>query len=408
MPTRLFPLLLLLLNAAAQADPAIPGELQLNGFGSIGMTRSSNRNAAFVRDLNQPKGTQGQWRSETDSLFGLQASWQISQQLALVAQGISRYHFGNSYAPELMSAFVRYEPRPFGSLRVGRMPTDFYLYSDSRHVGYSYLTVRPSTDFFGVLPFSHLDGADLQLAHPFGNSLLRGKLYWGKLDEELPLADRRWQLAGSRLAGGNLSLQHGPWTVRLSSTILHFQHNLPIAEVSDALRQLAPGLPAAGETARRLDVAGSNSRFHSLGAVYDEGPLQLQAMLSHASHSTAAFQDWRAAYILAGYRRGNLTPFVGYSWIRSRSRELDTGIPRGISPNLDRLNAGIAGILADSHSEQQTTTLGLRWDLASQFALKIQHDIIRGQPGSLFPYRNENQAWNGRTRVSSIVLDFIF
>lgn len=408
MSSRLLPALLVLFSVAAQAEPAATDSLQLNGFGSLGMTRSSNRNAAFVRDLNQPKGSHGEWRSETDSLLGLQANWQMNPQWALVAQGLSRYHYGNAYNPELMSAFVRYQPGDQATFRLGRMPTDFYLYSDSRHIGYSYLTVRPSSDFFGVLPFSHFDGVDLQLSQALGDSLLRGKLYWGRLDENLPLAERRWQLRGSNLSGGNLSLQQGPWTFRLSSSLLQFNHNLPIAEVSDNLRQLAPLFSGAGEAAQRLDVAGTRSRFHSLGLVYDDGPIQFQAMLSKASHSTAAFQDWQAGYLLAGYRRGEFTPYLGYSWIRSRSRQLAAGIPDGLSPALDRLNAGIANVLADSHSDQHTVTLGVRWDLASQFALKFQHDIVRGKPDSVFPYRDENSAWNGKTQVSTIVLDFIF
>lgn len=408
MRLRLVPALLLLLSTAAQAEVSPPGSLQLNGFGTVGLTRSSSREAAFVRDLGQPKGSRSDWRSETDSLLGLQASWQANQQLALVAQGISRYRIGNNYNPELMSAFVRYEPDARATLRVGRMPTDFYLFSDSRHIGYSYLTVRPSGDFFGALPFAHFDGGDLQLAQPVGDSLFRGKLYWGYLDEELPLAERRWPLRGSQLSGGNLSLQQGPWTFRLSTTLLRFRHNLPIAEISDNLRQLAPLFPAASSAADRLDVAGAHSRFHSLGVVYDDGPLQFQAMLSRATHSTAAFQNWQAGYLQVGYRHGSVTPFVGYSWIRSNRRTLDTGLPSGISPALDQLNAGVANVLADSHSAQQTSTLGLRWDLASQFALKLQYDMIRGKPDSVFPYRNESQAWNGRTRVLSAVLDFIF
>ncbi|WP_371323143.1 hypothetical protein VX159_12085 [Dechloromonas sp. ZY10] len=408
MRLRLLPAFLLLLATSGHAETSLPGGVQFNGFGSIGLTRSSSRQAAFVRDLGQAKGSRGDWRSETDSLLGLQASWQVNPQLALVAQGISRYRVGNNYNPELMSAFVRYEPDARATLRVGRMPTDFYLFSDSRHIGYSYLTVRPSGDFFGALPFAHFDGTDLQLAHPLGDSLLRGKLYWGYLDEELPLAERRWPLRGSQLSGGNLSLQQGPWTLRLSTTLLHFRHNLPIAEISDNLRQLAPLFPAAGTAAERLEVAGAHSRFHSLGVVYDDGPLQFQAMLSRATHSTSAFQNWQAGYLQVGYRRGTVTPFIGHSWIRSNRRTLESGLPSGVAPAFDLLNAGVASVLADSHSAQQTTTLGLRWDLASQFALKIQYDMIRGKPDSIFPYRDETRAWNGRTQVLSAVLDFIF
>ena len=408
MRPRLFAALLLALTSTAMAEPATPGDLQIHGFGTLGLTRSTNREAGFVRDLSQPHGSRGEWRSDTDSLLGLQASWQLSPRMALIAQGVSRYHFGNSHDPQLMSAFLRYEPDGPASLRLGRMPTDFYMYADSRHVGYSLLTVRPSTDFFGLLPFSHLDGADLQLSQPVGDSLLRGRLYWGALNEQLPLASRRWRLEGSRLLGGNLGVQHGPWPIRLSSSVLRFGQDLPIPDVSNGLRQMAALFPAAGEAAARLAVAGSRSHFHSLGLVYDEGPLQFQAMLSRAEHASAAFQNWEAGYLLLGYRRHQFTPFVGYSWIRSQARTLTSGLPEGLSPALDRIQAGFSEVLADSGSDQNTTTLGVRWEIASQMALKFQLDRIRGKSRSLFPYRDETSRWNGRTDVFSIALDFIF
>lgn len=400
--------LLLALKGAVASESVLPGNFQVNGFGSVGLTRSSNPQAGFVRELNQPDGSQGNWRSETDTLFGLQANWQISSQLTAVAQGISRYHYGRSYDPELMLGFVRYEPNGNTSIRLGRVATDFYLYSDSRQVGYSYLTVRPSTDYFGVLPFSHIDGADLQLSQPVGDSVIRGKVYWGKLDEQLPLAARSWSLRGSSLQGINIGWQQGAWTVRASTSELRFAHNLPIAELSSGLRQVAPLYPGAAEAATALDVAHSRSRFHSLGGVYDEGPLQVQLMFSQARHSTRAFQDWDAGYLLAGYRRGAFTPFAGYSWIHSRSTTLETGIPSGINAGLDSLNAGVARVLADGYSHQQTTTLGLRWDFASNVDLKFQIDWIRGKPQSIFPYRDETAQWNGRTTVSTLILDFVF
>src|SRR5574343_574753 len=204
------------------------GSPTFNGFGTLGATRSSSPEAGFVRELSQPHGSAGKWRGELDSLVGLQANWQASSNLTLIGQVVSRYRLGSNFSPELMWAFARWEPTGYTSSRAGRLGTDFYMFSDSRLVGYTYLTVRPSTDFFGVLPFSHIDGGDAQVSIPFAGGILRGKAHLGWLDETLPLAERRWNLQGSRMLGGSLTYQHGPWTVRASSSELRFKHNLPI------------------------------------------------------------------------------------------------------------------------------------------------------------------------------------
>jgi hypothetical protein len=391
-------------NAFAEAaDVPEESRFSLNGFGTAALTHSSSKEAGFVRDLSQPHGSQGGWSGNVDSLLGIQASWRTSDNLALVSQVVSRYHYDSSYDPELMWAFARYDLNGYSTFRLGRLGTDFYLFADSRQVGYTYLTVRPSTDYFGALPFSHLDGADAQFTMSLGSALLRARVHMGWLDEKLALAERTWSLRGSRMTGGSLSLQQGPWTIRLSSSELKFRHNLPIDDLSAGLR-----LVGAITAANALDVAGSTSRFDALGSVYEEGPLQIQFMLSRASHSSQAFQNWQAGYLLAGYRHGKLTPFASYSWIRSKARTLSTGMPDGLGAPLDQLNSGTASVLADSHSDQRTSSLGVRWDFQENMDMKIQFDAIRGRASSIFPFRDETSNWNGRTNVLTLALDFIF
>ena len=66
--------------------------------------------------------------------------------------------------------------------------------------------------------------------------------------------------------------------------------------------------------------------------------------------------------------------------------------------------------MADSHSDQQTTLVGLRWDLARNMALKAQWDAVRGEATSIFPYRNDPATgrWSGRMDVYSLTFYFIF
>jgi hypothetical protein len=58
--------------------------------------------------------------------------------------------------------------------------------------------------------------------------------------------------------------------------------------------------------------------------------------------------------------------------------------------------------------DQLTYTLGARWDLQPNVALKLQWDAIRGHAGSHFPYARADSEWNGRTDVLSLSLDFVF
>ncbi len=387
-------------------SPVAPA-FALRGFGTLAAARSSSDQAEFVRDLSQPRGlSSGEWSGRTDSVLGLQANWQATPELDLVAQAVSRYRYDASYRPELVWGFAKWDPNAHLSLRAGRLGTEFYMRADSRLVGYSQLAVRPPPDYFGALPFAHIDGADASATLPVGGILLRGKLFAGISTEKVPLADRLWDLDGSTMAGGHVDLQAGPWLFRLGHAALRFKHDLPAPAATVITALSATAVPSAIAAASALGVRNTESRFTSAGVVYDEGPLQVQLMFNRTQHESTTFQNSTGGYLLAGYRVNRFTPYAGWSRVISTPKSLATGLPN--VPPLSQINAGVAGVLADSRSNQHTTTLGVRWDVRDNIAIKLQGDAIRGTPESIFPYRWEKAGWNGQTNVVTFSMDFIF
>jgi hypothetical protein len=393
--------LCLLASGLSIADESTPA-LTLHYFGTAGLTHVTSGQADFVRDLSQPDGAKGgQWSAAIDSLVGAQANLKINEQLEVVGQAVSRHRYDNTYIPELTWAFVKYSPRSDVELRGGRLGTDFFMRADSRLVGYSYLTVRPSVDYYGGLPFQYLDGLDGAFTLPVGEGLLRAKAFGGYSPEKVPFGNAQWDLSGSLMLGGNLDYQLGSWQFRLSYAQIRYTHDLPeeFATLMTTLRGIPlPGMQAAADA---LAVQDTTGRHYSAGVVYDEGPLQVQLMVSGAKHDSAVIQDSVAGYLLTGYRVGDVTPFAGLSWSLSNPAILNsTGVPA--------LDAAVASAINETHSDQHTYTLGLRWDFHPGMDVKVQWDAIRGIPDSKFLYRWEQPGWDGQTHVLSAVFDFAF
>ena len=363
----------------------------LQGFGTLGAARTTSNEVEFVRDLSQPRGASQTWDARVDSVLGLQANWQINPQLEAVAQLVSRYRYDRTFTPEFSWAYLKYEPSPNLSLRVGRLGTEFFMMSDSRLVGYSFLTVRPPGDFFWSLPFYNIDGADAALTVPLGDNVLRGKLFYGISNGQIPLAKKQWNIDGSVMAGGYLEYHAGAWLLRASYANLRFEHDLPVHDVL----QTYMSEPLVTQAAAYLATGNTRSHYYSLGAIYDSGPWQLQLMLNHCDQGSNAFESSDAGYVLAGYRIASVTPFIGYSWASSETRG-------------NALNPVVAAIMADAHVDQKTTMIGARWDLVHNIALKAQWDAIRGEPTSIFPYRQESAGWSGKMDVFSLTMDFVF
>lgn len=359
----------------------------LKGFGTLGLARSDQEGAEYVRDLSQPHGVTRSWSSRIDSVLGVQGDYRVNSELEGVAQVISRYRYDGSRRPELSWAFLRYEPNPHLDLRAGRLGTEFYMMADSRLVGYSNLTVRPPPEYFGSLVFSYLDGLDLASAWPLGgDTLLRGKVFAGKSPETSPFAGgATWDLSGSLLLGGHLDWLSGPWQIRLGHAQVRFEHELPLA----ALVGFDP-LPLTPE----LSVADTWSRFDSLGVVLDQGALQLQLMLSRTRHESDSYEDSRAGYAIASYRLGPVSPYLGYSRVKSEAVSSSNPLTLQLS--------------AATHMNQHTWFLGARWDVRPQVALKAQVDRIRGASDSIFTFRSDIPVWDGHMTVYSLALDFVF
>ncbi len=382
-----------------EGEAASNSSISLKGFGTLGIARSDNDTVQFVRDLSSPDGLSRNWSGKLDSLLGLQANIQLSEQTEGVLQVVSRYRYDGTYTPEVTWAFLRHDVSPELSLRAGRLGTEFYMRADSRLVGYANLAVRPPPDYYGALVFSYIDGLDISAASPVSGGLLRGKLYAGASPEKTPFVTQPWDLKGSLIVGGHVDYLQGAWQIRLGHAWIRFENETPMNALVESMGGPANFLSYVPE----LSVAGKSSRFDSLGVVYDDGPLQLQLMLSQTRHESTQYENSKAGYAIAGYRLGHLTPYLGYSQVKSSTKAL-------ASPPPAALAALTRGLMSQTHSDQHTLFLGGRWDVRHNLALKAQVDWIRGTPNSLFPFRSDDTSavWNGSMSVFSLALDFVF
>lgn len=376
---------------AAETD-----DFSLRGFGTVGVVQTSSGDAEFVRDLSQPKGAKDYLDARVDSILGLQANWRLMPGLEAVVQATTHYRYDKSFRPDLSWAYLKYDPTPQVSLRAGRLATEFFMSADSRQIGYSYLTVRPPSDFFWYLPFSGINGVDAALTLPAGDDVVRGKVFYGYSQEHLPYADQYWNIDDSQMFGAYVDYLRGPWQFRASYARIRFNHNMPITGLLApyvAKGYLSPAQVAAASDYLAID--NSRTHYYSLGAVYDDGPWQVQLMLNRIDQGARVFESSYGGYVLAGYRIGEVTPYLGYSWVHSEARQKPA-------------DPFSAKLMADFHANQNTGIFGARWDVARNVALKAQWDAIRGKPDSLLPYRGEKPSWSGKMDVFSLTMDFIF
>jgi hypothetical protein len=387
------------LATASDLDAQAHGGLSLGGFGTLGLARSDRDTPEYVRDLSQPRGLSDAWSAKIDSVLGIQAGYRFSDNVDGVVQALTRYRYDGSHEPEISWAFLRYDPGPNLSLRLGRLGTEFFMLADSRLVGYANLTVRPPPDFYDSLVFSYLDGVDVSATWPVGGDLLRAKLYGGLSPERTPfIAPYDWDLDGSPILGGHVDYISGAWQFRLGHARIRFNNEVPF----DTFVANTFGLTDFLAHVPSMATQDTWSGYTSLGLVYEHGPLHAELMLNEINHDTESYEDGQAGYVIAAYRLGAFTPYFGYSRVKTKAN-------RSFAAGTTIYDAIAAELTRQTHSDQHTTFLGIRWDVRPNVALKGQIDRVSADPSSLFPFREgEMGDWKGKMTIYSVALDFTF
>jgi hypothetical protein len=395
--------------ARAGADDAGASMFSLSGFGTLGVVHSSEGRADFTSTFLKPNGTgfSHAWSTDVDSRLGGQVIAHATSQLSAVVQVISEQLYDNSYRPHVEWANVKYEVTPEFNLRVGRTVLPSFMFSDTRKVGYSNPWVRPPVEVYNLVPITNSDGVDASYEFKLGAFGNRLTGTYGKSDPRLPPSP------GGSAHGRHLwllsdTVEYGDATVHVAYQSAHL--DIPsLNGIFDALRNFGPqGI----ELANRYDLTDKMARFIGLGAQYDPGQWFALSEWGRTQYHSVLGES-TAWYASGGYRWAKLTPYLTYSDVRANSNTSDPGLVLStlptylVAPAIE-LNAGLNSFLG-SITIQKTITLGARWDVLRNLALKLQYDHTRlgpGSPGTLIN-RQPDYRPGGTVNLISATIDFV-
>jgi hypothetical protein len=414
-------------TAAAQDGAADATDLRLNGFGTLGLVDVlPHDDWGFRRDGDQAAHHDQNLRADVDSRLGLQASWRPDPRLEFVGQVVLKPRAHEAAADEsLQEAFAAWRPAPEWEIRLGRTSPDLFLLADVRNVGFAYPWMRPSVEFYGWMPASTLDGLDVSRQWQLGDGRLRAKLFYGKTSVTLAAnqPDAGDDHGNVRpLMGGTLAFDSGGFTIK--ATVAEAQtksrDHAFVVQSYDGLDQLA-GLPIPIVAAQAAQIRNSFSpgtfvtRYASLGVSWDVSPWQLQAELSRITGNFESSDAWYGyasvarrfdnvtLFTMVGRARASRSPLPQPNWTAA----LTPVVGPALAAQAQALGAGVAATYNLSRENQGSVSVGGRWDVNAQIALKLQFDAIRsgalggGMWGFSYPGAH-------RASVLSAGMDFVF
>lgn len=353
----------------------------INGFYSLSALHTDQSGPFFLYapygDQDRPADQQ-HWDLLPDSKLGLMAGVRASAQLSAKAQFLYRQGSSKENDFKTRLAFVEYQPRYDWSIKLGRSVQGLLLTEESMYTDYAQLPIRAPQEPYAYLPNTEIDGIHLQ--------------------HQLPMGDWRLNLQGSygqRTYHSQQFLRELRDSVGIAATLLNPQTSLHLAARTLMLGySQSPGLASATQLIRSVasaqghsdiaaeyDEAAIRVKQYAAGLEHQAGPLSLKAdLLLLYSSLPIAGQPVAAANLLAGYRFGALTPYVSWGQISEygskKEERLQPNSPQAIAAifTADYLGAALSG-------EQRTWSLGLRYDVAKNTALKIQFDRVERKAG---------------------------
>ncbi len=393
-------------SGALLADSGMPN-LEFNGFGTLGVVRSDERNADFVAApfVSEGAGYSHDWSAEVDSRLGLQATLRMTPQISSVVQVISEKRHDGSFAPDIEWANVQYDLTPNLSFRVGRMVQSSFMSSEHRKVSYATPWIRPPQEVYRLLPVANFDGVDVRYRYPVGKTSneLQMNFGGGSVDYSTGSVDASdsWGVS-HRTHWGDATLFASYGELKVSADEL--------SQFFDVYRLF--GLPGE-QLASRYEVDGKRTSLLSLGVGYDPGSWFVMGEWARSS-SPSLLGDSEGAYMTFGYRIAEWTPYVGVARAKVTSNTSESGLNAALYPSPfaegAQLLNGILNELLSSGMQQESITVGARWDFRPGMALTTQYDHIDMRSGSSGGLINQQPEFipGGRINLFSLALDFVF
>lgn len=384
--------------SSAHADDSF--SWRFSGFGTAGYT-ATNTNDVLLVNPGQVKGAQEGGTGLVDTRVGGQLDLTFTSSLSATAQAIAMQDAKGRFRPTVEWAFLRYKLTSDTTVRVGRLGWPAYLVSDYRYVGYANPWVRAPLEVYNLAAMDNYEGADISWSHNAGAGYLTLQALAGHASSPLPdTTETTARLKVNQLAGayvtyeiGNLRLRGGASTGKVTYR-------------SDNLGLLVDSLQMVGfdQYASDINANGARTTFMSLGGNYDDGKLLLTseyAKLRSVSDALGTASGW---YGTAGYHFGKWMPYVTWGGYTKRNNSPNYVFPP-YAPLLP-LAQGVDGVV-DGNS-QHTASLGVRWDVYKNVAIKLQADhVLPSSHGGTFA--DVVPGYDGHAvNVYSAVVDFLF
>jgi predicted porin len=382
--------------------------ITFNGFLTAGMTKADQSILPGTKAVSQDGNVEDEYGFTADSRLGIQLTAKVNSEVTVTGQLLARADDQDGSTLRTDWAYVSYRFGEPASLRAGKVKLPTFLVSDYIEVGYAYPWIRPPQEVYSANPISTINGADLLLRARFGRATLLVQPYFGVSRGEQTLVPQEFIALG--IVPGNTAdctTIPGSCTINpaQSGDVVYAEFTadrlagINLSYGSDLFTVRAGYLTTKVNSAA-FQVSGDEATFWSVGATVDWKNVVFYSEYFEREIDGVAnlgFPNQKGYYGTLGYRFGKWLPHVTFAKLDDNDNP--TTPPPGFP-------------VSGTPLKQSSVTAGLRVELGSGAALKIEAQQIRPEEGSrgllIADPRTSPVDARDSVNVYSIAVDVVF
>ena len=370
-----FSLLACSLVMPAQAAKLADMDVDLAGFLTAGVVSSDNDTGEFLQSVGD------EFKYDVDTVMGLRIGVQVDEKMSAVMQ-VRASGKDTDDSLEVDWAYVGYQLNDETLIRGGRIGFPVFMISEVLEVGYAYPWIRPPVEVYGQVPFTSMYGADLLYRVNWADIDWTFQPFLGEEETDSQLGITAFNSAafGGAIPPGTLDITldvEGLAGLNIIADVDWATFRVGYVIAADAVVKSPALFPAAGL------VQGVKGTFFNAGMSLDWNNIVGYSEFTHTKVD-GLFPDSTAWYATLGYRMGDFMPHVTYADITA-----DDNSPLG--------------------PEQDSVTLGLRYEMTDSSALKVEWQRLETDSGL---FGNSGLSFSNdpgdTVNVISVAIDLVF
>ena len=289
--------------ASTSAFALEQGEALINGFGTVGVTHLGGEDDG--RSYGISGQTNDSWRGDQLSKFGAQLTYGVTDTVGLTLQTTAKA-YGDEWKANLEWAYLSWQSTDNLMMRVGRLRTPVYMYSESIDVGFSYPWLRLPDEVYSQVQLSNYEGADLVYNLPLSFATLSFQLAGGiAKNRDYYIYDEEFDIDYDNVFGSSVSLATNDFGT--------FRVGYVEADIDTDISGSFTDIFGNPDTASLLALDKDKGKFTSIGYQYDNGTWLTanewtsRVIENDGSNSTDSF------YLMGGRRFGDFLAHVTYA-----------------------------------------------------------------------------------------------